>query len=65
VIGSNIVTDHVDCPSGSQVIGGGGYVSIGRMSASGASGDGWSVIVYNDTSITITGTQAFALCVAP
>lgn len=55
------------CPAGTKAIGGGGQSSIGKMSVSEAGGNGayWFIIVYNDTSITITNVGAFAVCAAP
>jgi hypothetical protein len=54
------------CPAGAKVVGGGGFVNIGKMSESEANGTGaWTVIAYNDTLVTLSGAVAFAVCVSP
>lgn len=56
------------CPAGSYGVGGGGYASIGKMTLTGPGangGQGWTIGIYNDTSITITAALAYAVCATP
>lgn len=56
------------CPAGSYQVGGGGFVSIGRMMLSGPTENGqqgWTISVLNDTTTTISGVVAYAECAAP
>jgi hypothetical protein len=62
-----IGTATADCPSGSVVIAGGSYWSIGRASASVFNNNTrtqWATIIYNDTSVVIEA-QAVAICSRP
>ena len=52
-------------PSGAVPIGGGGLSGIGKIGVSKAvsNPNGWAIMVYNDSNITIT-ISAFAVCAA-
>jgi hypothetical protein len=55
------------CPAGTKAIAGGGFPSIALQGDSEANADGssWRIIVVNNTTITVTGAYAFAVCAAP
>jgi hypothetical protein len=55
------------CPSGTKVVGGGGFPNIALEGASLANpdGSGWTLVVVNDTDVDIPNAFAFAVCAAP
>ena len=61
------VTLTATCPAGSKALGGGGFNSITTIGASFASSDGtsWNMIVINESTITVPGLFAFAVCGSP
>ena len=58
------VTLTATCPAGAKALGGGGFNSITTIAASFASSDGasWNMIIINESSITVPGLFAFAVC---
>lgn len=62
-------TATVLCPAGTTEVGGGGYSSVAKMILSGpgtSSGAGWTIGVYNDTTIGIPNeVRAYVLCAGP
>ncbi len=61
-----VVVVQADCPSGTRVIAGGHAVGVGKAAASTSAGNPvtWSVVVFNDSPVTIPA-NAYAICVAP
>jgi hypothetical protein len=53
------------CPAGTKAIAGGGFTSIALLGGSLVFASGWTLIVINDSSITLTGLYAFAVCASP
>lgn len=55
------MTVSATCPAGSALLGGGYFTSIAHAGANPV-GNTWYAIVDNQTGITITGLQAYAVC---
>jgi hypothetical protein len=64
---SQAVTMTATCPSGAKALGGGGFTSVAIIGASlsSSNGSGWTMIVVNPSSATLTGLFAFAVCGSP
>lgn len=62
-------TATASCPTGTTEVGGGGYSSVAKMILSGPgtnAGPGWTIGVYNDTTIGIPNeVRAYVLCAGP